>query len=268
MPSEQNALEPHLWSTRKTFGIRLADTLEGRNAASLLVERMYQWRGYNTSALNSKPHTITLTATDKGNVVGTVTVGFDSPSGLLADEGFSDVLNKMREGNEKLCEFTKLAVEPSDDSKIILANLYHLAFIYARDLFNCTRIVIEINPRHRRFYERILGFTTVANVRVSERVNAPGLLLSIGCKEIEEKVRASLLDPAGQIGGHDFYRYFYSPKEEEGISRRLLMSESDVTSRSSIECTEHHYRCPDTTSILVTDADGVQKSDSQGKRCQ
>jgi hypothetical protein len=43
-------------------------------------------------------------------------------------------------------------------SKTSLANLFHLAVIYARDIHHCTDIIIEVNPRHRRFYERMLGF--------------------------------------------------------------------------------------------------------------
>ena len=172
----------------RSFGIRLADTDEGRNSASLLISKMYATRGYPAGQVKSDPNRITLTATDKGAVIGTVTLGIDSPIGLLADEVFKDKLDAFRARGEKVCEITKLAVDSGVQSKAALAALFHTLFIYGRYLHHCTEVFIEVNPRHRRFYESLLGFQRQAEVRQNTRVDAPAWLLSVSLDYVAEQI--------------------------------------------------------------------------------
>src|SRR5690348_15667438 len=117
----------------KTFGIRTADTDGRRSSANLLINKMYAWRGYaGTHGLDDDPNRITLSASDHGEVVGTVTLGIDSPVGLLADEVFKDEIDRFRERGAKVCEITKLAFDPKVRSKAALASLFHVMFIYGR----------------------------------------------------------------------------------------------------------------------------------------
>jgi len=189
----------------------------------MLVSKMYAWRGYaGTHQATDDTHRITLTATDKGNVVGTITLGIDASIGLAADQVFKEELDELRAGGARLCEFTKLAFDPSVKSKTSLANLFHLAVIYARDIHGCTDIVIEVNPRHRRFYERMLGFRQHGHLKENPRVNAPAYLLRVNLAFVTEQI--------GKFGGtfgadtseRSFYPYFFSPREEQGIVHRLL----------------------------------------------
>lgn len=206
-----------------SYGIRLTDTADGRNSASMLISKMYAWRGYaGTHQLTDDPNRITLTATDRGNVVGTITLGMDSPIGLAADQVFKEELDELRGAGARLCEFTKLAFDPSVKSKTSLANLFHLAVIYARDIHRCTDIVIEVNPRHRRFYERMLGFQQQGQLKTNPRVNAPAYLLRVNLAFVTEQIKRH----GGTLGAHaterSFYPYFFSPREEQGIINRLL----------------------------------------------
>ena len=90
-----------------SYGIRLTDTADGRNSASMLINKMYAWRGYSgTHQFSDDPNRITLTATDKGEVVGTLTIGIDSPIGLMADQIFKEELDAHRNLGARLCEFT------------------------------------------------------------------------------------------------------------------------------------------------------------------
>jgi hypothetical protein len=80
-----------------SYGIRLTDTADGRNSASMLINKMYAWRGYaGTHQFTDDPNRITLTATDKGEVVGTLTIGIDAPIGLMADQIFKKELDEHR----------------------------------------------------------------------------------------------------------------------------------------------------------------------------
>ena len=206
-----------------SFGIRLTDTAEGRNSASMLINKMYAWRGYaGTHHFSDDPNRITLTATDKGEVVGTLTLGMDSEIGLMADQIFKDELDENRRNGARLCEFTKLAFDPAVRSKTALANLFHLAVIYARDIHQCTDIVIEVNPRHRRFYEYMLGFKREGEMKMNTRVNAPAYLLRVNLAFVTEQIQkhGGTFSTAGNE--RSFYPYFFSPREEQGIIHRLL----------------------------------------------
>jgi hypothetical protein len=205
------------------YGIRLTDTAEGRNSASMLISKMYAWRGYaGTHQLGDDPNRITLTATDQGETVGTLTIGIDSPIGLMADQIFKAEMDAHRQRGAKLCEFTKFAFDTAVQSKISLANLFHLAVIYARDINHCTDIMIEVNPRHRRFYEHMLGFKREADVRINPRVNAPAYLLRVNLDYVTEQIRMHGGSFSNGITERSFYPYFFSPREEKGIIDRLL----------------------------------------------
>jgi hypothetical protein len=213
-----------------SYGIRLTDTSDGRNSASMLINRMYAWRGYSGDHQPSNdPNRITLTATDKGDVVGTLSIGIDSEVGLMADEVFGAELDAHRTNGARLCEFTKFAFDPSVRSKTALANVFHLAVIYARDMHGCTDIIIEVNPRHRRFYERMLGFRKEGELKINTRVDAPAYLLRVNLKYVTEQISifGGTFAADGETEERSFYPYFFSPREERGIINRLLrMDES------------------------------------------
>ena len=209
---------------QKTFGIRLTDTMEGRNAVSMLVNKMYAWRGYaGTQRLSDDPNRITLTASAKdGAPVGTLTLGLDAEVGLLADELFKGEIDAYRARGARVCELTKLAFDPTVQSKGALASLFHMGVMYARDLHECTDIFIEVNPRHRRFYERMLGFTCLGEPKTNPRVNAPAYLLSVNLGYVTEQI-TKYGGTAGQPGTErSFYPHFFSLREERGIIDRLL----------------------------------------------
>ena len=207
----------------QSFGIRVADTDTGRSKASLLINKMYAWRGYaGTHRLDDDPNRITLSASDHGDVVGTVTLGIDSPIGLLADEIFKDEIDRFRDRGAKVCEITKLAFDPKVRSKMALASLFHILFIYGRRIHRCTDVFIEVNPRHRRFYETMLGFTRLSELRTNPRVNAPAWLLWSSLDQVQEQI-----ERFGGTSNHpgnerSLFPYFFSQKEEEGIARRLM----------------------------------------------
>jgi hypothetical protein len=206
-----------------SYGIRLTDTAEGRNSASMLINKMYAWRGYaGTHHFTDDPNRITLTATDKGEVVGTLTLGIDSEIGLMADQVFKDELDAHRRHGARLCEFTKLAFDPAVRSKTALANLFHLAVIYARDIHQCTDIVIEVNPRHRRFYEHMLGFKREGDMKMNPRVNAPAHLLRVSLEYVSDQIQKHGGTFSTGVVERSFYPYFFSPREEQGIIHRLL----------------------------------------------
>jgi hypothetical protein len=204
------------------FKIRLANTEGRRSKASFLIKRRYAWRGYQISAQSgAAANRITLAAFNDELPVATIAVNIDSDAGLEIEELYPDEVKSLRRMGCGLCEFTKLAVDNVIRSKAVLAAIFHIAYIYAHRIQHCTDLLIEVNPRHVRFYEAMLGFKKCGEERTDPRVNAPALLL-----------RLQLLHAEAQIarwGGHaelaktmrSLYPYFYSALEEQGIEGRL-----------------------------------------------
>ena len=209
---------------RQQFWIRLADTKERREQAGLLVDRMYAWRGFtHENIIRDTPHTITLVSYGRdGRVIGTVTIGMDSPGGkLLAEENYPSEIAKLRKIGKKIVEFNALAVDANIRSKLVIARLFHIAMMYPYGLFNYTDVVIEVNPAHVPFYERLLQFKKLGDEKMCSRVNAPSVLL-----HIEFSVAAEKLFRVGGLmeqvpGDHSLYPYGFSPEDAKGILERL-----------------------------------------------
>jgi hypothetical protein len=211
-PAEAHELEVD----GRTFQIRLANTETVRSDASSLIHRMYASRGYTVkNPLQEDPHRFTMTISENNLVIGTITIGVDSPSGLLADEIFKDEVDGYRARGRRVCEFTKLAFDPTTRSKFALASLFHIIFVYVRCVHKCTDVFIEVNPRHRRFYERMLGFEKLGPKKMNPRVNAPAYLLCVDTAYVEQQIQKM-----GGTSGHDsaeksLYPYSFCPISEK-----------------------------------------------------
>lgn len=167
---------------RRGYRVRRVGLPERRSKASMLIERMYSRRGYHTETacvLLHRPTRITLETSRGEELFGTLTLGLDSKEGLLADELYQSEMNGLRAMGRKLCEISRLAVDPQYGSKDVLASLFHLAYIYARIKHKATDVLIEVNPRHAGFYKRMLGFRQIGQVQTCSRVNAPAVLLHL-----------------------------------------------------------------------------------------
>jgi len=107
----------------------------------------------------------------------------------------------------------------------VLAAIFHIAYIHARRLRQSTDLLIEVNPRHVKFYQALLGFTVVGEERMDPRVGAPAVLLRLDLAYAESQI--------ARWGGHReladqtrlLYPYVFSPLEEKGIEGRLRLLE-------------------------------------------
>ena len=208
------------------FKIRAADSAGHRSSANILIQRRYAWRGYRTAALPDcqSASCVTLTATDHDATIGTITIGIDNDDGLRADEGFRDEVDDLRCSGWRICEFTKLAVDSSTSSRRVLASLFHVAYLYAHRIQGADLLVMEVNPRHVRYYQSMLGSRVLGEERLNHRVNAPAVLLGLEFSHIREQI-ARFGGRAEQfLAERSLYPHSFSASEEEGIVRRLQRS--------------------------------------------
>lgn len=207
----------------RTFGIRPADSEGKRFGATLLLNKMYSWRGYGAGQqVVGRPDQITLVAADyhDGSALGTLTVGLDRGIPLLVDTLYRDEADALRANGGQLCEMIKFAVDRGVNSKHLLAALFHVAFIYAYHLNHCTDLLIEVTPKHALFYKHLLGFERCGEVRLNPRVNTMGVLLRLDLEYAAEQIRVH-----GGGGKNSknmtLYPYAFSEKEERGVVERL-----------------------------------------------
>ena len=208
--------------TARRFKLRLANTEDRRNSANCLVQRRYAWRNYKIGETRSSdPARIALAAHGHNGIVGTVSVGLDNGTGLFVDDLYPDEATSLRRDGRRLCEFTKLAIDNDVRSPPLLAALFHLAFIYARRIYYCTDLLIEVNPRHVGFYRRMLGFEQLGLQRFNPRVAAPAVLLGLCLAHAETQIANYGGHPQLYSSVRSLYPYAFSPHEEAGIERRL-----------------------------------------------
>jgi hypothetical protein len=203
------------------FKIRVVNNSARLTRASSLIQRRYAWRGYSTPPLeNSTPGQVTLSACVADATVATITAGVDSEEGLYVSRLYPDEVRDLRAQGRKLCEFTKLAVDESVRSHAVLGAIFHVACMYVSNLHRCSDVLIEVNPRHVRFYQRMLGFRRAAEERLDPTVNAPAVLLRLELKQAAREI-ARLGGRGRADGERSFYPFFFAPDEEAQIVGRL-----------------------------------------------
>lgn len=229
--------------------VRLVVTGEKIRAACDLINERYAWRGYGANhRIMMDAHHVTFTAEVDDAVVGTITLAIDSHQGLAADSAFQDAIDGFRaRPGSKVCELTKFAFDPEVQSKALMATLFHIVFVYGQRTYGCTDLFIEVNPRHVRFYEAMLGFERVGPPRHNDSVAAPAQLMWLKVDAIREHIDRAA---AGAIGSkaRSLYPLFFSPADERGIYQRLI----DATAQAEVMATrpsategEGHITSPD-----------------------
>ena len=210
----------------RTYSIRSAESYAERSSASHLISRMYASRGYPSTPLpdDPQPARITLVAFEREATVATITVGFDSPEGLRVDDLFSDHANALRDAGRAICEFTTLAVDRMVSSRRVLASLFHVAYIYAHRLMEFDNLLIEVNPRHVSYYQRMLGFEVIGLQRFNHRVKAPAVLMSLDFDHARERLSQFGGKPEASRVERSLYPDSFSAAEEAGIVSRLMPS--------------------------------------------
>jgi hypothetical protein len=205
-----------------TFHITVASEPERREGASSLLQRRYAWRGYSVAPLQADDagDRVTLSAFQEDTTVATLTAAVDADEGLYVERLYPEAIDALRASGRKLCEFTRLAVDDSVRSHTVLGAIFHVACIYVIDLHECTDVMIEVNPRHVRFYERMLGFRRAADERMDPEVNAPAVLLRLDLSHCASEIDR-LGGRRGDVKERSFYPFFFAREQAAEIIRRL-----------------------------------------------
>jgi hypothetical protein len=206
------------------FKVKAAVCQERRGLINRLLNHRYAWRGYQEVQLPSDPsvHRFTLSALQVDTVIGTITVGFDGAERLSAETAFGDEIQALRRDGFKLCEFTRLAIDPSAGSKRVLAALFHVAYIVAHRMRGHDTLLMEVNPRHQRYYERMLGCQVMGDERINTSVNAPAVLMGTAFSLIRQRIARFGGQPALAAQERSLYPFAFSASQEQAIMDTML----------------------------------------------
>lgn len=206
------------------FKVRVANRARLVDEAALLLNRRYRDRGYGTQAVTLSDELLTIAIYEQDQLVGTLTVSLDQRGGLLGEAHYAQELTALRAAGARLCAFTKLATGERASASHTLATMFHVAFIYAHQLYRATHVVIEVNPRHVGFYTRVLGFKRCGPPRHNPGIGAPGVLLVCPLSHIEAQIHAarSAAGPHGAKPGRpSFFAHSLSQRQEQRTRERM-----------------------------------------------
>jgi hypothetical protein len=212
----------------RRFKIKAAESEDRRSKVNSLLKDRYSWRGYERVTLptDRSVHKFTLSAIEDQNTIGTITVSFDGPQRLSTDVAFGAEVQALRDQGHRLCEFTKLAVDPTVATKRVLAALFHVAYIVAHRIRGYDMLLIEVNPRHVRYYERMLGFKVLCGPRQNTTVNAPAVLLGVPFSYVMQQIGEYGGQPERSSEVRSLYPIFFSLSEEASIISRMRARQS------------------------------------------
>jgi N-acyl amino acid synthase FeeM len=251
----------------KGFQFKIAEKRGELESACRLVHDNYIRKGYMTpqesglrlTIRNALPETTTFIGQRNQSVVFTLTVFQDSGLGLPMDAIYKQEVDQLRAKKRKIVEVGSLAMHPSlskgDHTVLMLGN--KLMRIYCREYLGVDDLVITINPRHRWFYEHVLLFERIGDMRAYEYVGkAPALAYRLDLGSLETRMREAYEHMPVEKNLHRFFFQDNSscislPEEKrrhcfwnlERITyffqeKTRLLAEA---SRETVECLQKHY---------------------------
>lgn len=227
------------------FSIKIANTLEERDAAFQLAYQVYLEKGYINTNCHEKlirqydqdSQTVILIVQDKAkNVVGSATVVFDDSSNLPADKIYSDELKIIRKNNQKVAELSRLVISNTfRNSKEILVLLFNYVAIYITRVNICDGLVVEVNPRHKNFYKALLSFDEFGQEKPCPQVkNAVGNLLYLPIEKYKKMVQQNKLNLSSEKKERSLYPYFLKTEQENLVAFYLKKQTKPITAEEKI----------------------------------
>ena len=214
------------------FTIKVANTLEEREAVFNLGYRVYLEKGYvkeNTNQwlvldYDAKPETLILMVKDKNNnIAGSVTLVFKNKSSLPAEKIYKEEINLLAVNGKKLVEISRLVIDPNyRNSKEIILLLFNYLSIYAHHIKSYDSLMIQVNPRHVGYYEKLLNFQEIGQEKMCPSVqNAPAILMELPLAKYQSEVKRFSNNPSQNKKERLLYASFLKADQESLVAYYL-----------------------------------------------
>lgn len=223
---DQNlSLNPDFSLERSDYQIRVAgESCKLRTEINKLVDSLYGLRGLGAVTplrLDRQPKQVTIAASREDDVFGTLTLGLDSNSGLLADSLYGPEIDSLRLQGRRLCEVTRLAFDTQASRLEAMATLFNVAFVLARGVHARTDLLAEVHPRHVSFYRRTLGYRVAGPERLCLRVGAPAVLMHLCLDYAGSQIRQRASSCLRRE--RNLYSMFLPVAEQDSLLKKLTV---------------------------------------------
>jgi hypothetical protein len=232
MASYQNGLALIEKATQPEFSIKIANTLEEREAAFRLGYQVYLEKGYISENPNkwlvqkydSNSETVIFIVQDQQkNIAGTATLVFDGVSKIPAENIYASELDELRASGCTLTEASRLVISPDyRNSKEIIILLFNYILIYIYHVKGFNALTIQVNPRHKQYYKSLLNFNEIGDEKACPQVqNAPAVLLHLPMSKYQSEIKhLADINSAGKKE-RSLYQHFLRSEQESLVAYYL-----------------------------------------------
>lgn len=178
------------------FTIQVARNFSDKLEAYGLVYDIYREKGFIKkneyqrwySIFDASLSTTTIVVKKGAEIVGCLTMIFDSKLGLPADELFKDEVDTQRLSSQKIVEIVSLGIKKEiRGARKIFKKLFDINLYFSYFFHGAEDCIITVNPSHVSFYEKKMKYQRLSEHRSYDKVNgAPAVLMQINGKEIIE----------------------------------------------------------------------------------
>lgn len=232
-------------SAKLEFKIKIANTLEERDAVFKLGYQTYLTKGYIKKNAEERlicdydfnPETVILIVQDKQkNIAGSVTLVFDGSMVLPAKKVYGKELNEIKKLSNRTAEFCRFVISPDfRHSKEILVLLFNYAAIYINSVKKYDGIAIEVTPRHKNYYKALLHFDEVGSEKCCPQVqNTVGVLLYLPASRYQEAIKQKAEMPNADKKDRSLYPYFLSLEQESLVAYYLKKQAKPMTAEEKM----------------------------------
>ncbi len=170
----------------KTCRIHIVDEIEIRKKSYRLMYDVYSSIGYGKSHESGLWYSlhelledaVTICVVHDEDVIATMTVLYDNPVGLPADEVYKQELDRLRSKGHRFAEVFSLSIRADwRENEILMGRMIYFCYLVSRYGFNATHFVITIIPEHAAFYRDRLLFEVMAKDGLHEKTGVYCYLL-------------------------------------------------------------------------------------------
>ncbi len=216
------------------FFAEIATNEEDRKDVFRLAYQVYKEKGYTETNRNEMlifPYdeafdtTIIVAKNNDGKVVGSLTLVFDETTTLPSSAIFDEEIQALKDRQEKIVECSRLVIDPQfRNSKEILQLIFNYLLVYVYYIRKSTSLIIEVNPRHKKFYDSMLSFTPLSSEKSCPLVqNAPAVLMHLPMKTYRKQLEHYMALKANETPykSRSLYSVFMNTKEELILAEEL-----------------------------------------------
>lgn len=227
------------------FTVKIANTLQEREDVFQLGYQVYLEKGY----IKENPYqwlvqdydgasetTIFIVKDRAGEIAGTATLVFNSSTKLPIEKTFGSEIKTLSPNGAKVTEVSRLVINPTyRNSKEILVLLFNYMFIYGYHIKNVDLVAIQVNPRHKNYYKKLLNFDESGEEKLCASVqNAPASLLYMPLINYQMEVKRCHQQNLQENKNRSLYSYFIKPEQENLVAYYLKSQAKPISAEEKI----------------------------------